>query len=218
MRDAGSSEPGNCRASDPCKVLIVDDHPIAQGGLRSVFATSDRYKIVGVLDNGAPVSAFVRSQEVDLVVLDMNMPGLRGINVLAEIVGSNDMTVIILTGETQFTEIEYALNLGARGAVSKSEPAAEILRACDAALDGEVYLSPMMQRGLASVQAPEIALSPRQMAILHYLAQGETNKEISYRLSIAQPTVSFHIAELRRKLDVPSNRKIVDRAQELKLL
>ena len=142
----------------------------------------------------------------------------KGERDLAEIVGSSDMTVIILTGETQFTEIEYALKLGARGAVSKSEPAAEILRACDAALDGEVYLSPMMQRGLASVQAPEIALSPRQMAILHYLAQGETNKEISYRLSIAQPTVSFHIAELRRKLDVPSNRKIVDRAQELKLL
>ena len=56
------------------------------------------------------------------------------------------------------------------------------------------------------------------MAILHYLAQGESNKEISYRLSIAQPTVSFHIAELRRKLDVPNNRKIVERAQELKLL
>ena len=61
-------------------------------------------------------------------------------------------------------------------------------------------------------------VATRQMAILHYLAQGESNKEISYRLSIAQPTVSFHIAELRRKLDVTNNRKIVERAMELNLL
>jgi two-component system nitrate/nitrite response regulator NarL len=75
-----------------------------------------------------------------------------------------------------------------------------------------------MEEALGKYSAAPVTLSSRQMAILHYLAQGESNKEISYRLSIAQPTVSFHIAELRRKLDVPNNRKIVERAQELKLL
>ena len=75
-----------------------------------------------------------------------------------------------------------------------------------------------MEEALGKYSGSPVTLSSRQMAILHYLAQGESNKEISYRLSIAQPTVSFHIAELRRKLDVPNNRKIVERAQELKLL
>src|SRR3546814_5700999 len=80
------------------KILIVDDHPITQSGLRLLLAVQDRYEVVGALDRGATVGAFVRSQPVDLVILDLNMPDVRGINILAEIVGSRDMTVIILTG------------------------------------------------------------------------------------------------------------------------
>lgn len=201
-----------------CNILIVDDHPITQSGLRLLFSRHERFEVVGALDHGATVSAFVQSQPVDIVVLDLNMPDIRGVNILAEIVGSRDMTVVILTGESQFGEIDYALKLGARAVVSKGDPPEEIVAACEAALAGEVYLSPMIRQGLSRLGEPPVALSSRQMAILHYLAQGESNKEISYRLAIAQPTVSFHIAELRRKLDVPNNRKIVERAQELNLL
>ncbi|MBB5704880.1 response regulator [Sphingopyxis panaciterrulae] len=200
------------------KILIVDDHPITQSGLRLLLAGQDRYEVIGALDRGATVSAFVRSQPVDLVILDLNMPDMRGVNILAEIVGSRDMTVIILTGETRHAEVDYALKLGARAVVSKSDPPEAILAACDAALAGEVYVSPQMVEALGKYRQPPVALSTRQMAILHYLAQGESNKEIAYRLSIAQPTVSFHIAELRRKLDVSHNRKIVERAHELGLL
>ena len=204
--------------SDTHRILIVDDHPLTQSGLRLLFASHPRFSVVGALDRGATVAAFVQSQPVDLVLLDLNMPDVRGINILAEIVGSRDMTVIILTGESGYGEVDYALKLGARAAVSKADPAEEIIAACDAALAGDVYLSPHMEEALGKYSAAPVTLSSRQMAILHYLAQGESNKEISYRLSIAQPTVSFHIAELRRKLDVPNNRKIVERAQELKLL
>lgn len=204
--------------SNAHKILVVDDHQITQAGLRLLFAAHERYSIVGALDRGATVNAFVQSQPVDIVILDLNMPDVRGINVLAEIVGSRDMTVIILTGETQYGEVDYALKLGARGVVSKSDPPGEIIAACDAALAGDVYISPHMADALGKHHRPPVTLSSRQMAILHYLAQGESNKEIAYRLSIAQPTVSFHIGELRRKLEVTHNRKIVERAQELKLL
>jgi len=200
------------------KILIVDDHPITQSGLRLLFAGHERFAIVGALDRGATVGAFVQSQPVDLVILDLNMPDVRGVNVLADIVGSRDMTVIILTGESQYGEIDYALKLGARAVVGKAEPPEEIIAACEAALAGEVYISPAMAEALGKYRQPPVSLSSRQMAILHYLVQGESNKEIAYRLSIAQPTVSFHIAELRRKLEVNNNRKIVDRAQELGLL
>ena len=199
-------------------ILIVDDHRITQSGLRFLFGSLDRYTVVGALDRGATVGAFVQSQPVDLVILDLNLPDVRGINVLAEIVGSRDMTVIILTGETHVTEIHSALKLGARAIVSKSDSLDHIVAACDAALAGEIYVSPHIGEALGKFQQPPVALSSRQMAILHYLAQGETNKEIAYRLAIAPPTVSFHIAELRRKLDVPHNRKIVERANELNLL
>src|SRR3546814_6309959 len=89
--------------------------------------------LIGALDRGATVGAFVQSQPVDLVILDLNMPDLRGVNVLAEIVGSRDMTVIILTGESHYGEIDYALKLGARAVVGKAEPPEEIIAACEAA-------------------------------------------------------------------------------------
>ena len=200
------------------RILIVDDHPVTQSGLRLLFAGHERFVVVGGLDRGATVGAFVQSQPVDIVILDLNLPDVRGVNVLAEIVGSRDMTVIILTGESHYGEIDYALKLGARGVVGKGDPPDQIIAACDAAVAGDVYVSPAMAEALGKYRQPPVSLSSRQMAILHYLAQGESNKEIAYRLSIAQPTVSFHIAELRRKLDVANNRKIVDRAQELGLL
>ncbi|HMO76270.1 MAG TPA: response regulator transcription factor [Sphingopyxis sp.] len=199
-------------------ILIVDDHGITQNGLKLLFAGHPRYAVAGMLDRGATVCAFVQSQPVDLVILDLNLPDVRGVSVLAEIVGSRDMTVIILTGETLLSEIDYALKLGARAVVSKSDPPDQIVAACDAALAGDIFISPHMREALGRFNQPPVALSSRQMAILHYLAQGESNKEIAYRLSIAQPTVSFHIAELRRKLNVANNRKIVERAQELQLL
>lgn len=200
------------------QILIVDDHGITRSGLKLLFAAHERYAVVGALDRGAQVNAFVQSQPVDLVILDLNLPDVRGVNVLAEIVGSRDMTVIVLTGETLLGEIDYALKLGARAIVSKADPTDQIVAACDAALAGDIFISDHMREALGKYQQPPVALSSRQMAILHYLGQGESNKEIAYRLSIAQPTVSFHIAEVRRKLDVPNNRKIVERALELGLL
>ena len=199
-------------------ILIVDDHRITQSGLRYLLGASERYVVVGALDGGATVNAYIQSQPVDLVILDLNLPDVRGVSVLAEIVGSRDMTVIVLTGETHVAEIRSALKLGARAVVSKADPLDHIVAACDAALAGEIYISPLIAEALGKFEQPPVALSSRQMAILHYLAQGETNKEIAYRLAIAPPTVSFHIAELRRKLDVSHNRKIVERANELNLL
>lgn len=200
------------------KVLVVDDHPLTHSGLRLLFSQHDRFEVVGALDRCAVSIPFIKSQPVDLVLLDLNMPDARGVDILAEIVGSHDMTVIILTGETHFGEIDYALKLGARGVVSKADPSGEIIAACEAALAGEVYVSTGMRAGLSKFEQASVSLSSRQMAILHYLAQGESNKEISYRLSIAQPTVSFHIGELRRKLNVPNNRKIVEYAKALNLI
>ncbi|MEA1618075.1 response regulator transcription factor [Erythrobacter sp. T5W1-R] len=200
------------------KILIVDDHPLTHGGLRLLFSQHPQFEVVGALDRCEITTAFIRSQPVDIVLLDLNMPEVRGVDVLADIVGAHDMTVIVLTGETQFGEIDYALKLGARGVVSKGDPPEEIIAACEAALAGDIYISSGMRDGLAAFEQIAVSLSARQMAILHYLAQGESNKEIAYRLSIAQPTVSFHIGELRRKFNVPNNRKIVEHARTLKLI
>lgn len=199
-------------------ILIVDDHPITHSGLQLLFSIEPRFQIVGGLHRGAEVASYLANNPVDLVILDLNMPDLRGVSVLAEIIGSHDMAVVVLTGDNNNTEIEVALKLGARAVVSKSEPTSEILAACDAALAGEIYISQTITCGLGCEEQAPVLLSPRQMAVLHYLEQGYRNKEIGYRLSIAPPTVSFHIAELRKKLGVGHNRKIVERAQTLGLI
>lgn len=199
-------------------ILIVDDHPIVQSGLRLLFATQDRYRIAGALDRGADVAAFLQAEPVDLILLDLDMPDVRGVDLLADIVGAHDVAVIILTAYTKYDEVDYALKLGARGAVSKADAPSEIIAACDTVLAGDVYIAPHIQIAFERHRQPPVRLSSRQKAILHYLSQGEQNKEISYRLAIAQTTVSFHIAELRRKLNAANNRKIVDRAHELGLM
>ena len=88
----------------------------------------------------------------------------------------------------------------------------------DAALEGDSYYSLDVQKLMNEQQPQAIDLTPRQMAILHFIAEGESNKEIGYRLRIAAPTVSFHLREIREKLDVPSNKKIIEKARELKLV
>jgi len=199
-------------------VFIVEDSDLMRDHLESMLSEIPGVEVIGHAVDESGAIERIDTALPDLVILDLNLPDVRGINVLAEIVGSRDMTVIILTGETHVNEIHSALKLGARAIVSKSDSLDHIVAACDAALAGEIYVSPHIGEALGKFQQPPVALSSRQMAILHYLAQGETNKEIAYRLSIAPPTVSFHIAELRRKLDVAHNRKIVERANELNLL
>src|SRR3546814_11210578 len=103
------------------RILIVDDHPITQSGLRLLFAGHERFAIVGALDRGATVGAFVQSQPVDLVILDLNMPDVRGVNVLAEIVGSRDMHVIILTGASHYCAIAYALTSGEGAGLARDQ-------------------------------------------------------------------------------------------------
>lgn len=213
--EAQSDEPEQVTGAT---ILIVDDHPITHSGLQLLFSNQPQFCIVGGLHQGTDVSSYLATRPVDLVILDLNMPDIRGVSVLAEIIGSRDMTVVVLTGESNVAEIDFALKLGARAVVSKSEPANEILAACDAVLAGEIYVSPKIERALGRKEELPVSLSPRQMAILHYLEQGHSNKEIGYRLSIAPPTVSFHIAELRKKLGVEQNRKIVERAQTLDLI
>ncbi|RYY28779.1 MAG: response regulator transcription factor [Sphingomonadales bacterium] len=200
------------------KILIVDGHPIIHAGLRQLFSPYDRFEIVAALDRGAVVSAYLQSQLVDLVILDLEMADVRGIDILAEIVGALDMTVIVMTNDSRNEDVAYALKLGARAVVSKAGPNSVILEACEAALAGETYVAPDIAAALSRNPEPPVILSSRQMAILHYVAEGETNKEIGYRMALAPPTIAFHIAELRRRFDAANNRKLIDRAQTLGLI
>src|SRR3546814_20793873 len=112
------------------------------------------------------------------------------------------MTVVVLTGAATSAEAKHALKLGARAVLSTSDGEEEILAACDAALAGEVYLSCSIKNELAGVSRDPRSLLPRQMAILHYLAQGIARQEIGRRLGMSAPQLSFLNPERLRPFTV----------------
>lgn len=199
------------------KVLVVEDHELTRAGLRLVLSQHPEIIQLNFLDCGAAVIPYLKTTEVDIVVLDLDLPDMNGSDLLAELVGVHDITVIILTGRNAAKEFAFALKMGARAIVSKSDDSETIITGLMKVSRGESYLSPTVQKALGDYQTPDVSLSPRQMAILHYLVAGETNKEIGYKLGIAPPTVSFHMTELRQKLDVDNNKRIVPKARSLGL-
>lgn len=203
---------------DIYKVLIVDDHHLTRAGISAILSTQDTYHASATLSEGAQVIPYVKSEIVDIVLLDINLPDMSGTSLLAELVGVLDMTTIIITGESSAKEMAFALKMGARGIVSKSDPANLVVEALNQVVIGEVYISPQIEKILSAELPSDISLSPRQMAILHYLAEGETNKEIGFRLKIAPPTVSFHMKQIRTKIGVKGNKKILVKARQLGLI
>ena len=199
------------------KILIVEDHPIAQKGIKSLILTEPGFEVCGILDRINDVIPFVSIKAPDVILLDLNFPDGNSVDILAELIGSDDWTVIILTGDATAKSIQLCAKLGVRGIVSKGDKGESIVKAIKKAIAGDVHFYPEIEKIIKQTQEPEIDLSPRQMAILHFMADGITNKEISYRLRIAAPTVSFHVGEIRKKLNVATNKKILPRAAELNL-
>lgn len=201
-----------------CRILQVDDHALTRAGCRLMVDGMEGFDIVAELDCGSGVLAQVQADKPDLILLDVMLPDMNGMSLLAELVGIHEIPVIILTGQDNPRDYTFALRMGARGVVRKNDPSEEILAAIAGVHAGKSYISESVAEMLARVEPPKVELSPRQTAILHYLSIGETNKEISHKLDIAMPTVSFHIAEMRRKLGVSNNKKIVNAAAQAKLI
>ena len=199
-------------------ILIVDDHELARSGIEMAVNQLSNAQVVASLDCGRNVLSVVQAQNIDIVLLDLNLPDISGLEILIQLAVVHELAVIVLTGENHAGDFHFALKMGARGVVSKADPIECIRDAINSLGQTEPYLSPKARQILGSEAQASVSLSPRQMAILHYLDAGETNKEIAYRLGIAAPTVSFHLKELRTKLDVRGNKKILNRALELGLL
>lgn len=200
------------------KILVVEDHELTRAGLRLLLSQHTQSFEIEFLDCGAAVMPYLKSTDVDIIILDLDLPDMNGSSLLAELIGVHDITVMVLTGRHDPKEFEFVRKMGARAIVSKGDDSQYIIEGLIEISKGHTYFSPVVEKALGRCEQPSVNLSPRQMAILHYLGIGETNKEIGYKLGIAAPTVSFHMAELRQKLSVDNNKRIVPKARSLKLL
>jgi two-component system, NarL family, response regulator len=186
----------------PIRVLIVDDHPVVRAGLTSLLRKVSGLKVVGAAHNGEVALDLISSSMIDVVLLDLRMPKIGGIDFLALLHRvQSPPAVLILSSYAYEEEIYLALKAGARGYISKDASRAQIVEAINAVSAGGKYFSAEIEGRLLERESRS-SLSTRETEILEMVAKGLTNKEIARVLQISQYTVRNHINHISAKLEV----------------
>jgi two-component system NarL family response regulator len=184
------------------RLLIVDDHPVVRAGLSSMLGKQPGLKLVGAAAGAEEALALLERCPVDVVLLDLRMPKMSGIEALPVFRGlKSPPHVIILTSFEFDEEIYRAVQAGARGYLSKETSREEIVTAIATVHAGRQYFPPAIASRLAE-RTHRSTLSPRELEILEMLSRGFTNKEIGRALGISRYTVRNHINSINHKLEV----------------
>jgi len=203
---------------DPIRVLIVDDHAPFRAGLRALLISVPEMEVAGEAGNGEDALNAAVKLQPDVILMDIQMPGMNGIEATRLIHhASPHIGVIVLTMFEDDDSVFAAMRAGARGYLLKGADQTEILRAIHSARNGEALFGPGIARRLinffAQIHAqpshPFPELTEREREVLNLIARGLTNTEIATTLIISQKTVRNHISNIFSKLQV------VDRAQAI---
>jgi DNA-binding NarL/FixJ family response regulator len=191
------------------RVLIADDHTILRQGLRRILAEDPALTVVGEAANGEEAVLQALELVPDVVVMDVKMPGLSGIEATRRIRAARpEIRILMLTVSDRDEDLFAALKAGARGYLLKNAEAREVLEAIHRVHQGEAILPPaltarVLDEFAAPTPQPE-ALTRREVEVIRLLAQGLGNKEIAVALSISENTVKTHVRHILDKLDLRS--------------
>ena len=187
--------------------MCVDDHPIVREGITAIIATQPDIACVGEAGDGQTAVAQYREHKPDVVVMDLRMPGMGGVEATIQIRKEfRTARIIVLTTYEGDEDIHRALEAGAQGYLLKDSVRKELLQTIRDVYAGHKYISPAMAARLAE-HTPRIALSERELQVLTHVAKGLRNKEIGAALNIAEDTVKIHIKNIFGKMNV------IDRTQ-----
>lgn len=190
------------------RLLLVDDHAVVRQGLRMFLSLDPDFEIVGEAADGNAALKLARELQPDVVLMDLLMPGMDGIEATGILRREMpDIEVIALTSVLEDSSVVGAIRAGAIGYLLKDTEANELIRSIKAAAEGQVQLSPQAAaRLMREVRAPESpeTLTERETEVLRLLAQGQSNKEIARHLSIGEKTVKTHVSSILGKLNVSS--------------
>lgn len=193
----------NLQESKPAvRVLIVDDHPVVRAGLASLLRRQAGLKLVGSAHSGEEALSILASCPVDLMLLDLRMPSINGIDLLNMLKTRDDQPKTIILSSYEYEEEIYrAVKAGARGYLSKNAPREEIIAAIEEVVGGGTYFPEHMLEWMQDRKARS-SLSGREIEILEMVSKGLTNKEIANALQISHYTVRNHINHITAKLQV----------------
>ncbi len=205
----------------PIRLLVVDDHPIMRDGLRGVFTDDPDFEVVGEAGDGAAAVRLAQRVEVDVILMDLRMPGRGGVAAIRELRAlGHPARVLILTTYDTDRDVLPALEAGATGYLLKDAPRAELLRAVRAAHAGQAVLAPSVATRLVTrVGSPaRDGLSPRELEVLRLVASGGTNQAVARKLLVSETTIKTHLLHIYRKLGVRDRAAAVAVAYERGLI
>ncbi len=208
-------------------IVIADDHGVLRAGLRALLNAEPDLNVVGEAAEGQEALRLVGELHPEIVLLDLSMPGINGIEVTRQIKSTQPETsVLILTVHEDEGLLQEAIRVGASGYIIKRAVESELINAIRAVSRGEMYVHPAMTRALMKELTPRAVsdtdpikiLTRREIEVLRYIAQGHTNRQIADTLCLSVRTVESHRANLMSKLNLNSRVELVHYAMEHRLL
>lgn len=208
---------------EPIRILIADDHPVFRFGLRALLEAEADTEVVGEATSGKEAVAMAGALQPDVILMDLNMPDLNGLEATRQIMEANPETGILVITMFDDDSVFAAMRAGARGYVLKGAEGEETLRAMRAVANGEAIFSPavaermmqfMTQPRPAATETPFPELTAREREVLELVAQGLTNTAIAERLVLSPKTIRNHVSNIFGKLQVADRAEAIIRARE----
>lgn len=213
----------------PYKILIVDDHLVVREGLKMILETDKRFSIVGEAENGQIALSLIETLVPDVILLDLNMPVMSGLDTLKALNAAQSVVpIIILTTYNEDDLMVNALALGAKGYLLKDTSREDLFRTIESAIRGSTLLqADILTKVLAAkerLEKPEakeeghVYLTDKETIILQMVARGFKSKEIAFDMGVTERTIKAHLTNIYSKLGVESRSQAVVTALELGIL
>jgi DNA-binding NarL/FixJ family response regulator len=190
--------------------LIVDDHEVVREGLRLSLSRAPHIRVVGEAGDGAAAVSLAERRRPDVVIMDVRMPGMDGLEATKELVERvPEAAVLIFTAYSERSLLTRGLESGAKGYVLKEAPHQTLVRAIEKVSEGEGYIDPALMPAFLSGKDREDLLTAREREILQLLADGMSNADVAEKLFISQETVKSHVRHILAKLEADTRTQAV---------
>ena len=190
--------------------LIADDHEVVREGLRLALSRSQRIRVIGEAADGASAVALAERRRPDVVIMDLRMPDMDGLEATELIAGKAPGTaVLIFTAYGERSLLQRGLESGALGYILKETPHETLVRAIEKVAAGETFVDPGLMAEVVSARGQPDILTPREREILQLLADGMSNVDVAQKLFISQETVKSHVRHILAKLEADTRTQAV---------